>query len=232
MEFSWPLQVAQRLINLSMSVLQNCETLSNARGSPATIVCFTNCNSPSFRVSASGSSRNKFIDSSCSLTSCCDICDCNNFAKAIGKFCWSLYILCGISGLSWDYDFRRLNSSITSNTCKHKTGSIDHILHKPTHNKVFPAPGHASSTVSRSGTHRPGIWTCHSPTGKNCSQLILTYSCIFLQLSPKNKLEKISLFWNPGLKFRSKEKQMHCFAFQEDPCSQGYNCYDFMPGIN
>lgn len=225
-----PLQVAQRLINLSTSVLQNCENLSNARGSPATIVCFTNFNSPSFRVSASGSSRNKFMDSSCSLTSCCDICDdCNNFAKAKGKYCWSLCILCGISGLSWDYDFRRLNSSITSNTCKHKTGSKDHNINL--HNKLF-LPAHASSTISRSGTHRPGIWTCHSPTGKNCSQLILTYSCIFLQLSPKNKLEKKTLFWNLGLKFRSWEKQMHCFAFQEDPYSQGYNCYDFMPGIN
>ena len=43
-------------------------------------------------------------------------------------------------------------------------------------NKVFPSPGHASSTVSRSGTHRPGIWTCHSPTG-NWFGHILAYSC-------------------------------------------------------
>ena len=82
MEFSWPLQVAQRLINLSTSVLQNCKTLSNAQGSPASMVCFTNCNSPSlvFVLSISGSSRNKFMESSYSLT-CCDICDYfNNFA--------------------------------------------------------------------------------------------------------------------------------------------------------
>ena len=132
--FQWNFPGRYRLHSDSSTwVCRSCKTakLYQMRGSPATIVCFTNFNSPSFRVSASGSSRNKFIDSSCSLTSCCDICDCNNFAKAIGKFCWSRYILCGIFGFSWDYDFRRLNSSITSNTCKHKTGSKDHILHKP-----------------------------------------------------------------------------------------------------